>query len=214
MTASSPGPEKWAMIPESLIVGELLPGISSQQQASALRLYCYLDLRQGANGWPVKGFRTVAKAIGMQPRTVSMAAKNLETAGLIELTVTAPVPTSAVMRVIHNPARSRVNSDVALGTPAKRDRHDKSAYNGSNPLARVTHQAVARAARVETPTPSALHAPHPRSLRSERYEPDRVVLSGSDELRCDACGGLTRFVKDAPGDDCCSCPFLSQVAAR
>ena len=56
-------------------------------------------------------------AISLQERTVSKAAKALAAAGLIDLELTSPVATSAVMTVIHNPARRRVNPAEDISVP-------------------------------------------------------------------------------------------------
>jgi hypothetical protein len=205
--------EKWAKIPESSIVGEFLPGISTQKRLSAFLLFCYLDLRQGERGWPVRGFRYVAKEIGLQDRTVASAARTLSEAGLIELTLTIPVATSAVMRVIHNPARARVNPDVALGSPSKRYRHETLPYPASSAV-RDSHTAV-QDAHAETPTPDARNATGSRSMRSAWSEVeacDALPATVSDEPRCTDCLGLIRVHgRRAEPAECCTCPLVSEV---
>ena len=205
--------EKWAKIPESLIVGEFLPGISTQKRLPAFLLLCYLDLRQGERGWPVKGFRYVAKEIGLQDRTVASAARTLNEAGMIELTLTSPVATSAVMRVVHNPARARVNPDVALGSPSKRYRHETLQYPAS-PSVRASHTGV-QDAHTEASTPDARNAAGSRSMRSAWFDSetrDALLAIASDEPRCADCLGLIdvrgRRVEPA---ECCTCPYVSKA---
>jgi hypothetical protein len=155
--------------------------------------------------------------MGWQPRTVSDLAKVLFEVGLIELTLTEPSATSAVMRVIHNPARDRVNRDVSLGLPPKRDRHGPLIYKGSDRV-RDAHMTV-RDAPEGTTTPDAQLAIGSRSLRSELSEPvaersDDGLMA--DENLCKECGGVTHSVGayDADFEEFCSCPFLSVVGSR
>lgn len=205
--------EKWAKIPESLIVREFLPGISSQQQSTALRLYCYLDLRQGARGRPVKGFRSVGRLLGLQERTVATAARALAKAGLIELTLTKPKATSAVMKVIHNPARGNTNLAVALGPAPKRDRHQALPYLEA-PGVRDSHTDV-QATHTEALTPDARNATGPRSMRSawcETETRDAAPATVGDESRCTDCLGLISVRgRRAEPTECCTCSFVSEV---
>lgn len=197
-------------MPESLITGDILPGASTAARNSALHVYAYLDLRQGANGRPVRGFRHVGIALGVQDRTVSKAAKALSAAGLIELELTSPVATSAVMTVIHNPARGRVNPAVDIGDPPTKYRHGPVPYKA--PLVRNAHKSV-RDVHKEPPTPDARHATGSRSLRSSWYPPGVVEVLRpmlTDEPRCPICLGLLSSVqREAETKESCSCPFES-----
>jgi len=202
--------ERWAKIPESLIVGELLDGIDSRERGSAVVLYCYLDLRQGADGWPVKGFRAVARKLGYQDRTVSSAAKILHEAGLIELTLTQPVATSAVMKVIHNPARRRVNPSVTLRSPPKRYRHDALPYT---PSVRESHTTV-RESHAATSIPDAPDATGSRSIRSEWFDAetrDALAKLVTDDPRCSNCLGLVEQKRERSTErsENCDCPFVA-----
>jgi hypothetical protein len=214
MTPRHANAEKWAKIPESLIVGELLPGISSQRQSSALRLFCYLDLRQGTAGWAPRGFRSVAKVLGLQERTVAEAAKALAEAGIIELTLTKPNATSAVMKVIHNPARGNTNPAVTLGPAPKRDRHGTLSYPSQSYVRDLL--VPVRVSPVEAPTPDARNATGSRSARSKWFDDDtRDALASlaSDHPRCSVCLGLTEPVhgREVGTNEHCDCPFVSEA---
>ncbi len=210
MTSQRSGQEKFAMVAESLICGELLPGISTQRRWSALHVYCYLDLRQGKDGWPVKGFRKVAKKTGLQPRTVAAAAKTLAEAGLIELTLTKPVAKKAVMKVIHNPARGKVNPHAVVGPPAKRYRHETLRYEPGGPV-HDTHEAV-QGAHTKKVTPVARDATGSRSTRYEWFDDetrDALAEIASDGPRCPNCLGFVASHRESGVDprEYCDCPM-------
>lgn len=205
------------MIPESLITGRLLPGVTTQQRMTAIDVYAYLDLRQGSGGWPVKGFRTVAKAIGVQERAVSKAAKVLADLGLIELTVTSPVATSAVMKIIHNPARGIVNPHVELGPTPKRYRHDPVPYPASSAV-RASRKAVQRL-HEPYPTPDAQDAAGSRSMRSEWFDAgtrDALAEMVSGGARCKDCLGFVASHRESGVDqrEYCDCTFGVTNAAN
>lgn len=105
--------EKYAMVPTSLILGQIVPNGKSESHAMALHLYTYLDLRQGERGEPVRGFRRAAKALGWQERSVSRYAHLLASAGLITIDQAQgrAASTQAIMTVVHNPARERHNAE-------------------------------------------------------------------------------------------------------
>ena len=217
MTARRPSQEKFAMIPESLIVGELLPGISTSRRLSALLVYSFVDLRQGKDGWPVKGFRTVAKAIGLQPRTVAAAARTLAEAGLIELDHSEPVRTKAVMRVIHNPARGKVNQGAAVGSPAKRYRHEKLQYEAGERVQDV-HQPT-RPLHAEGVTPDVRDASGSRSMRFEWFDAgtrDALAEMVSGGARCKDCLGFVASHRESGVDqrEYCDCTFGVTNAAN
>ena len=196
--------EKWAKIPESLITSDL----GSKLTKVALLLYIYLDLRQGASGYPVRGFRHVAQKLGVQTRAVSKAAHLLAELGLIHLDLTQPVSTSAVMTVIHNPARGRVNDAITIGPPPVRYRHTSQPYLGP---VRGVHPDV-QVAHLESATPGADNAPRPRSLRSKWFVgPERDLLRPmlTPESRCIECLGLDKVPpgRKALVAESCDCVF-------
>ena len=198
------------MVSESLIVGELIPGISTQRRLAALLVYSYLDLRQGERGWAVRGYRVVAKETGLQDRTVASAARTLADAGLIELSVTRPVATSAVMKVIHNPARRRVNPDAAVGPPAKRYRHNTLPYEPAESV-RESHQTV-QPLHTEGATPDARDATGSRSTRYESFDGetrDALAEMVSDGARCENCLGFVASHRESGVDprEYCDCPM-------
>ncbi len=207
----SPQRDRFAMIPESLITG-LLPAADSRVRASALHLYAYLDLRQGKDGRPVRGFRYVARAIGLQERTVAKVAKALAEAGVIELTLSEGSK-SAEMRVVHNPARERFGHGVDVGQPPSRYRHDPIIWSDeiTETLSRQTHSDVASGAPQQSDT-VALDATPPRSTRSALSEGSIALLlpmldSGT---RCDDCLCLTDHSQTRlidPTETFCGCPF-------
>ena len=217
MTSSGKGRDKFAMIPESLIVGELIPDVSTQLRTTMLLVYCYLDLRQGERGWAVKGYRAVGKEIGLQERTVAKAAETLAKAGWIELTKTSPNG-GVTMKVIHNPARpGRVNLDVHVGPTPKRYRHDTQPYQPSDDV-QDPHQTVYET-QFADPNPVARNATGSRSTRYEWFDaPTRDALAAmvSDEPRCSECLGLLERVHDreAESAEYCDCPFAAAVMKK
>ena len=217
MSSSGKGRDRFAMIPESLIVGELIPGASTQLRTTMLLVYCYLDLRQGERGWPVKGYRAVGKEIGLQERTVAKAAEALAKAGWIELTKTSPNG-GVAMKVIHNPARSgRVNPNVQVGPTPKRYRHDTQPYQPSDGV-QDAHQTVYEA-QFADPNPVARDATGSRSTRStwstgfDAGTRDALAPMLSDEARCSDCLGLSEHVQDRNPEpaEYCDCPFVAEV---
>jgi hypothetical protein len=201
--------DRFAMAPESLITG-LLPEADSRTRATAFMVYAYLDLRQGEKGRPVQGFRNVARKIGFQERTVAAAARALANAGLIELSESGSNAT--VMRVLHNPARGRVNENAEVGRTPRRYRHDPTPWNDeTETLLRQAQEGVASGARSE-PKGVASGATPPRSPRSglsEEVMARLLPMLGDHEWRCDACLCLanrpSRGVDDS--ESFCSCEF-------
>ena len=138
------------MIPESVITSEIPGCETTAGRATAVLLYTYLDLRQGAYGHPVRGFRHVGRAMGMQGRSVGEVARRLASAGLIELDV-AVGNGSAVMSVVHNPARGRFSSEVSLGPPPFRYRNDPPAPTILGLCAAPAHRCARGATRRPEP---------------------------------------------------------------
>ena len=197
------------MVPESIITGDFLgEGASTNARQTALHLYSYIALRQGSNGWAVRGFRAAAKAIGVQEKTVSKYAKLLDEAGFIKLTLERPVSRKAEMKMIHNPSLGIVNPQVSIGPPPKRYRHDSVPYNGDG-------QVVPRYGRephVLKETPVAWDAAGSRSPRSDFYvsgtrEVLRPMLTA--EERCKECLCLVAVPpeRSAGPAEFCQCPF-------
>lgn len=215
MTGNQRKSEKWAMIPESIITGGLPSCQSTTARAMCLMLFCYLDLRQGARGWPVRGFRQVARKLGVQERTVSVAAKSLAQDGLIELILTKPTSSSAVMRVVHNPARGHFNSNVGIDETPWRYRHGSVPYTGetnvqeAHPAVQGTHDSQGH--------PDASHA---TGSSSPRYEwlSDETMTSLQPILavakRCQTCLLLiSRPSWEASPEEFCQCPFINEKEA-
>lgn len=200
------------MVPASIISGEYLPGIRTDRQNTALRLYCYLDLKCGPQGWAVRGFRRVARDLGMQDRTVSEAARILSEAGLIGLELGRPATTSAEMLVTHNPSRGRINPDVQIGPTALRYRHASIAYEPSTAV-RGTPSFVRHAPERES-GPDAHGAAGSRSMRSERSDkepPKRLIGELGPGVHCDRCLKLLRPAngESAHWAEFCSCEFIA-----
>jgi hypothetical protein len=206
--------DPFSMVPQSLIMGELEPGMTTQTKAMLLLLYAYVDLRQGDQGRPVRGFRDVGKALGVQSRTVSCWADHLSDLGLMKVDRTDGPLRKASMSIIHNPARKRWNDLVAVEGPAVRSGHSAVAYLGESTSSRET-QELPRDPRIGDVDPSACRAPGSRSTRSGRsdwpYEETSEALRAtlSDDGRCVVCRGLTARSAGikAEGDKFCTCPM-------
>ena len=176
----------------------------------AFRLLVYLDLKRGANGYPVGGYRYVSKALGWQPRTVSKYAKALEREGLIRLTTRgAGVHQSVRMEVLRNPSRGR-DAGVRLSHHPERAAHRKKPYGSSNGSSNSSKEA--RAVQPHRTNPDAPHAPLPRSVRSGLLEVLAPLLD--DDPRCSNCLGLLKPPTDRKADDqeLCTCPFVNEAS--
>ena len=172
----------------------------------AFHLLVYLDLKQGANGYPVGGYRYVSKALGWQPRTVSKYAKALEREGLIRLTTRgAGLHQSVRMEVLHNPSRGR-DAGVRLSRHPERAAHRKKPYGSSN------SSKEARAVQPHRTNPDAPHAPLPRSSRSGLLRGLAPQLD--DEPRCSNCLGLLKPPTSWKAEDqeFCDCPFVNEAS--
>lgn len=178
----------FAMVPEQIICSDL--------DSLCFRIYAYLDLRQGARGWPVQGYGVVADALGLQPRTVSCHVAHLVGAGLVRVRRDPGRPRSrAVIEVAHNPARSRVVEQVQLASSSARVHRQSLAparFEGAVNVARGDSGAPsapceARNTRLEAQERHALDAPRPRSSRSggEVSPTNAPIRSG----QCARCGG-------------------------
>lgn len=107
-----PRREPYAMVPRSLILGRIIPEDEQGNDAMAVHLYCFLDWRQGVGDQPVRGYRHASKALGWDNHTVATYARLLARVGLIDLD--EGNRRAAVMTVIHNGARRRLNPDCSL----------------------------------------------------------------------------------------------------
>jgi hypothetical protein len=168
---------KFSMMPTEMI--------ESPPDATCSHLYNYLDLCQGQVGWPARGAQSVGDALGIQARTVMTHARHLEDIGWIEIepdprTARPPYP-KYEFRVIHNPARKRVNPAATTAAPRRAARRT-SKYLSRPSSRKSVHDAtgaaliapgVARSARVDSranratqvPTSTADSAPLSRSPR-------------------------------------------------
>ena len=199
------------MIPESLVTGELLPGISSQASAIALRLYAYLDLKQGKNGFAMRGLRYIAKQTGLQERSVRNAALNLEAAGVIEIDRQGGATKSWILNLIHNPARERWSPTAHLGPTPRRHRHDTLEYEGPVTDAHRTRENV-QPARQSRGNPVAQVASGSRSIRYRWFDNETAAALEpllSDDVRCATCLLLlqnpTGYLADVI--EFCRCPY-------
>ncbi len=210
------------MVPASLLEGDYFRGATTGEVNTAIKVYAYADLKQGNNGWPVKGYRKIGKAIGMQDRTVAKAAELLAAAGLVALNQDRS-GSAVQISIIHNPARSKFNPD-AIARPApersgnKAHRYqatpsqERAALTSVEPGASNAEEVV-REPRHPQATPGASHAPGPRSMRSEWLQP-AVILPLlallTPEKRCGACLGLLEAGPrsyEPVVEEFCSCPF-------
>jgi hypothetical protein len=211
MTVPSRGREPFAMLPESVITGELEPGVSTQARAMAVLLFCYLDLRQGKHGNPVRGYRYIATKLGVQERSVKNAAAVLERCGLIEVTRSGPPYKSAVLRVIHNPARGRSNPSASIGPVPHRYRHDPLPYGRRFEPGQGSPQST-RKSRQSVPDSDAQAATGSRSLRSGWFDEETASALraiATQDPRCERCVGLLatpRSWRPTPAEFC-GCPF-------
>lgn len=87
------GKEVWAMVPESVLLGDC---------DDCVRLFGFLDLKQGARGRPFKGIRALQAVFGWHRPKVRIHLDHLEERGLV--TVEKKGNHKAQFRV-HNPAR-------------------------------------------------------------------------------------------------------------
>jgi hypothetical protein len=165
-----------------------------------VKLYNYLDFRQGSRGHPVRGDQAIADALGCQARTVRTHAEHLAGAGLIcihKFVTEGGAHKATEYEVIHNPGRKRFNENattpirkrrarpvsrlVASGTLARSNRKD---------VARQTRDTSAQEARETQPLPVARSTRDPHGnvgretrdvLGTQRGNPE-LYSSLSDEL--------------------------------
>lgn len=187
------------MIPKSIICSGLDDG--------CVRLFAYLDMRQGANGWAHRGTGTAGQDLGWQERTVSNHVDHLVEAGIVRVERDGE-KSKKVLVVVHSPARKGRTNRNAIIPPAKvlakkvKGRQpfeeDQGGYrrqtndNGS-PAEQLTRGAVsapevAREAQILPMDRGAADAPRPRSPRSEQLSPletrplESVEQSGTSGL--------------------------------
>lgn len=87
---------------------------------NCLRIYCYLDLRQGSHGQPVRSASYVGRELKMKTDTVTAHLDHLSGAGLVALS-RKTANSSTTIELIHNPARKRL-SPTALPVEPSRGR--------------------------------------------------------------------------------------------
>ncbi len=205
------GRERFAMLPESVITGELIPGITTQRRLMAFLVYSYVDLKQGDDGWPVRSLRHIAKEIGVQERTVKEAVRTLEEAGLVEVVRSGPPHKSTVVEIVHNPARGRRSPNAKVGPTATRYRHETQTYEPQGGQVHRLHGNV-HGLHPGMGDPVAQVAAGSRSMRSGSSGEEAAVASGStlsDESRCGVCLLLTEPPKGrgAEPEEFCGCSF-------
>lgn len=106
--------QKFAMVPEELIL--------NARDADCLRIFAYLDLRQGDRGWPVRGQGRVARDLGLQRQTVAKHLRHLEETGWVKVDRQPGSKKKQVATVVHNPARGRW-ADGVSSLPERTLRH-------------------------------------------------------------------------------------------
>jgi hypothetical protein len=205
--------EPFGMIPQSLI--EALP-------AMALKLFCYLDLRQGENGWPVRGYRKVGRALGWKADTVAHWAAFLAAHGIID--ITGEGCQARTMAVTHNPARKRPSSPARPPAvpersdrkghpyPAKRDSATpRNGTVGSDPLPRET--GVGLGLRRYGVGLSGSESGTGNGSRA----PQKPAEDDFGAMRCGSCGEWKAHTWDAEHAAwyCAECePFVDQLYER
>ena len=105
-----------------------------------VKLYNYLDFRQGSRGHPVRGDQAIADALGCQARTVRTHAEHLAGAGLIcihKFVTEGGAHKATEYEVIHNPGRKRFNENAT--TPIRKRR--------ARPVSRLVASRTSRAKR-------------------------------------------------------------------
>lgn len=102
--------EGWAKISGWIIYEVACP--------SCFRIYCYLDLRQGKDGNPVRGARYVARELKMKTDTVLKHLDHLSDAGLVRLSRKTDNG-STTIELIHNPARNRSSPSAVPVEPSR-----------------------------------------------------------------------------------------------
>lgn len=151
------------MVPESVI--------TRRRDDQCLALYALLDVKSGPQRYTVRGFRYVADLLGWQVRTVSVHARHLADAGLIDLTESKG-KAAATMAVAHNPGRHMVRDDVNLPPRPLRARKESGwttyADDGGEAAGDVARPAHLRRDASGAPQRDASDASRPRSAsRSE-----------------------------------------------
>jgi len=178
--------DPFAMVPRSLICSGLDP--------TCLRLFAFLDSRQGIRGFPHRGLGVAADALGVQERTLGDHAKHLVDFGVIEMTTdeTKPGQGVKVFRVIHNPARkggANPNHKVPPVKPVARKQ--------SNLTSLLDKKSDPRPEPVDQVLPPRL----PADLSADRgalNAPEAGALSAPSKVRSPRSGGVSRGAPDAP----------------
>ena len=170
---SDPGNRRqpFAMVPEELILGT--------PDDVCFRLYCYLDLRQGDKGWPVRGIQRVADELGLQRETVAKHLKHLEKLGWVRVARERGTQRKHLAHVVHNPARKERLADEAQHLPERPRR-----YRQPSKLVGRDPDAVAPPPRERTSDNSGPSGrPVGASARSS-HEPPDVRKTNTEELTC------------------------------
>ncbi len=170
--------ERFAMVPESVILGEL-PDVNRTHHGS-VALFALLELQQGTSGRPARNLTRLAEALGVQPRTIRTWVKPLVDAGYVEFEQDGFE--AATLRIICNPAHEDADC-----TRPQIDRHSppkqgtRTGHRGRRGKKRKLPTA-ARTSRASTPADDreergqeARTSPAPyRALQREERAPVQV----------------------------------------
>lgn len=117
--------EPFAMVPEQ--------AITEMRCAMCLRIYCFLDLRQGSNGRPVRSIRYVGRELDVKTDTVRRHLEDhLEPLGWVHLS-REKEHGSTVIDVVHNPSRKRHGAVSAASADSLADATRRRSADGSLP---------------------------------------------------------------------------------
>jgi hypothetical protein len=165
-----------------------------------LKLYAFLDLKQGATGWPARGYRYVGREIGWQDRTVKKHALVLAELGLIELD--ADGRRQVVMRVVDNRGRGRVNPGSAIAVGARPEQRARLAPQPPPDPSRVGRTSGGAQGARRDEKPLALDTRVGQGLTGlDRYEACRscgeeaVSISTSGYFFCEGCAPFDRTIR-------------------
>jgi len=182
--------EYFAMIPRSIIVGEIGTDPSPVARSMAVHLYNYYDLVFNNRTWPIKGYRETARNLGWDERTVSKYTKALADAGIVR--VEQEAKKAARIWVIHNPVRGRTNPDAQVGPAPARHCHQTAPYTGTPILHTVSDEP--HGVPLDHFDPSAHDAGGPISpICGSSVGVALATVAGlldPDEERCGNCGLL------------------------
>jgi hypothetical protein len=173
--------EKFVIVSESVLLG--------LRCGDCVRLYGYLNLRQGSGTRAVRGIAKATSFLGWQARTAHKHARHLAAAGLIALDP-APAPGwgNTELRVLHNPQFKRRSPLTEI-----KDVWEPLAPTRWRPPNHLSNLMLSDAPRDA-----------PGGCSEELIEPQRDVPSVWDEARHASCqsaprlGGVSKAERSAP----------------